>query len=441
MKYVDPAVVISLIIFIVTYALIISEKVHRTTAAMTGATLMVIVGLNYGILSRDVTSITQHDIVAYVDFNTIGLLLGMMIIIAVLHDTGFFEYLGNRFLRVSKGDLWKMLVIFATVTAVMSMFLDNTTTILLMVPLTISITEKMEINPIPLVITESIFSNIGGIATLIGDPPNVMIGSASGLTFNQFITHLMPLAIIVMVATLILVRFMFKKYLRKNDQENEALINNNGKEENLIKDPSVLRKALAVLLITITLFALHDEIGLMPSVVALIGASIVLLITRSDPGKVFEKVEWTSFMFFVGLFIMVGTLAHTGILEDFANLIMGISGDSPLKAAILILWTSAVISAVLDNIPFTVTMIPVIAIMGTATGAHHTLWWMLAIGVGFGGFATPIGSTPGIITSGICNAYGHKVSFLDWMKIGVPIMLLGLGITTLIIVAFPALLY
>ena len=294
----DAATIITLVIFIATYALIISEKVHRTTAAMAGAVSMVIVGLNYQYLSNNKSSITENNIIEFVDFNTIGLLLGMMIIIAVLQDTGFFEYLGHKFLKASKGNLWKMLVIFSTVTAFMSMFLDNTTTILLMVPLTITIADKIDVNPIPLVITESIFSNIGGIATLIGDPPNVMIGSASGLSFNQFLIHLFPISLVVMGATLILARFMFRKFLAQDIKDNEKLVEGNGEKESFIKDPIVLYEALAVLLITITLFALHDVIGLMPSVVALIGASIVLLITRADPGKVLEKVEWTSLMFF-----------------------------------------------------------------------------------------------------------------------------------------------
>lgn len=433
------AIILSLLIFIITYSLIISEKVHRTTAAMTGAVLMVMIGLNYGHLTRNsISSVTEHDILGYIDFNTIGLLLGMMMIVAILRDTGFFEYMGQHFLRMTKGHLWRMIVIFSIITALFSMFLDNTTTILLMVPLTLSITDKMDINPVPLVITESIFSNIGGVATLIGDPPNVMIGSSSGLGFNQFISHLLPIVIPVMICSLVVIRIIYSKEIKKNRTkklENATVIEE--ERNNSIKDPLVLVEAIAILLITIILFSLHDLVNLMPSVIALIGASIVLLITRSDPTKVLEKVEWTSLLFFASLFIMVGILEHTGLLEQLADVIMDVSGDNALIAALLILWTSAIASALIDNIPFTVTMIPAIAILGPATGAHDTLWWMLAIGVGFGGFATPIGSTPGIITSGLCNSYGKKISFLAWMKIGVPLMLLGLSITSIVVIVFP----
>ncbi|MFQ6052165.1 MAG: SLC13 family permease [Candidatus Hydrothermarchaeota archaeon] len=420
--------IIAGIIFVFTYILIISEKTHRTTAAMFGAVVIVLFGEKYGFYS-------QKDALAYIDFNTIGLLLGMMIVVSVLGKTGFFEYLAIKSAKISGGNPWRLLLIFGIVTAFISMFLDNVTTILLVAPTSIVVSRKLEIDPIPCLISESLLSNVGGVATLVGDPPNVMIASATGFSFNDFIIRLFPVVFFVLFACILVIRIIFRKELKKNPKNIEALMEMDEREQ--IDDWDNLKKSLAVLGFTIFLFTLHDKINLNSSSVALIGATLTLLVCKSDPHEVLLEVEWPTLVFFAGLFVVVGAVDKVGILSTVALKIQSFS-DSDIKLGVLlVIFLAAFLSSLVDNIPFTAAMIPIIKHMGDAGLNVNPLWWALALGVGFGGNGTPIGSSANVVTLGISEKYGYPISFGRWLRAGVPVMIVSIIIASVFLTVFP----
>ena len=429
-----------MIVFIITYIGIVFEWVHRTIAAITGAAVMVIIGIHFDYISDTISPLTEYKLFDLIDFNTIGLLAGMMIIIAVLQETGFFEYIAIRAAKTSKGSPWLLLLMFGLITAFVSMFLDNVTTVLLMVPVTFAVTKQLEMSPVPIIMTESMFSNLGGVGTMIGDPPNIMISSASKFSFNDFFIRLFPVTVCVIFISLLLLRFLQKRWLNSRPKNIEKIMEMN--ENEAIKDPVALKKTLAIMILTVFLLSIHDIVGLLPATVALISAGLALLINRSDIHSMLERVEWSTLLFFGALFIMVGTLAHTGFLKSIADSIVNISHGDMIFAALLVLWVSAITSAFIDNIPFTVAMLPVISEIVTVTGSKaHILWWVLAMGVGYGGLATPIGSTPGVVTSGLSERNGEPISFLRWMKIGVPLMLISLIFVSIIVILIPWVFY
>lgn len=422
--------------FIFTYIGIISEVVHRTIAAMIGAAAMVIIGLHFDYISDNIKPLTEYKLFDFIDFNTIGLLAGMMIIIAVLQETGFFEYLAIKATKSSKGSPWSLLLMFGLITAFVSMFLDNVTTILLMVPVTFAVTKQLELSPVPVILTESMFSNLGGVGTMIGDPPNIMISSASRFSFNDFLIRLFPITVFTIFISLLLLRFLYKGWINSKPKNIEEIMEMD--ENEAIKDPVALKKTIVIMILTVVLLSFHDIVGMLPATVALISAGVALLINRSDIHSMLERVEWSTLLFFGALFIMVGTLEHTGFLKSIADGIVNVSHGDMIYAALLVLWISALTSAFIDNIPFTVAMLPVIGEIVSTTGSEaHILWWVLAIGVGYGGLATPIGSTPGVVTSGLSERKGEPISFLGWMKIGVPIMITSLIFVSLLVLFIP----
>ena len=407
---------------------------------MVGAAAMVLVGMHFDAISDTITPITEQKMFDFIDFNTIGLLAGMMIIIAVLQETGFFEFVAIKAAKFSKGSPWFLLLTFGCVTAFFSMFLDNVTTVLLMVPVTFSVTRELEIPAAPVIMTESMFSNLGGVATLIGDPPNIMISSAAQFTFNEFLLRLLPVTLCVILLSLFLMRFLLRKWIETNPKNIERIMQMD--ENEAIKDPVTLKKTLVIMLLTVVLLSLHELVGLMPATVALISAGIALFINKSDIQVMLERVEWPTLMFFGALFIMVGTLAHTGFLKSVADGIVSVSHGNMMYAALLILWVAAITSGFMDNIPFTVAMLPIISEIIAVTGEEaNILWWVLAIGVGYGGLATPIGSTPGVVSSGLCERKGEPIKFFDWMKLGVPIMLVSIGFVSLLVILTPWIFY
>lgn len=413
----------AIIIFLVAYGIIISEKLNRTVVALLGALAMVV----FHILS-------QEEAFHVIDFNTIGLLVGMMTIVNILKRTGIFQYIAIKTAKLSKGSPWKIMLYFSVVTAVASALLDNVTTILLIAPVTFVITETLGLNPVPFLITEVFTANIGGTATLIGDPPNIMIGGATNLSFMDFLINLGPVVVVIFIVVLLLLKFIYGSQL-KISEENKAKIAEFD-ETKTITDPVLLKKSGIVLLGTIIGFAIHQSFGLESATIALLGAGILLLISKVDVEEILTEVEWPTIFFFMGLFIMVGALEEIGVIEVVANQLISLTHGNVFVTTMLILWVAAIASAFLDNIPFVATMIPLIHSIG-ATGMDTTsLWWALALGACLGGNGSVVGATANVIVSGMLHKKGYKLTFGDFLKIGFPIMLVSVVISMIYLILF-----
>ena len=418
------ATAIPITIFLVIYGIIISEKINRTAISLFGAIVMIILGI-----------LNQEQAIEHIDFNTIGLLVGMMIIVNILKRTGVFEYLAIRAAKKAKGDPWKILVLFAIITAFSSAFLDNVTTILLIVPVTLVITDTLDTNPIPFMFTEILIANIGGTATLIGDPPNIMIGSATGLGFVDFIVNLAPVVIVISAATLFLLKLIYKDFLKATDENKQKIMKMD--ESITIKDKLLLKKSLIVLFLTILGFMVHAQFHLESATVALGGAALLLVISKIDPEEILFEVEWTTIFFFMGLFILVGSLVEVGVIDNLAKKMLELTKGNLFVTTLTILWVSAIASAFLDNIPFVATMIPLIKAM-TASGQldANPLWWALALGACLGGNGTIIGASANVIVTGIMAREGRPVSFMSFMRIGFPMMIVSIIISTIYLILF-----
>ena len=406
-------------IFLITYTIIVSERIHRTVAALTGAVLVVLLGI-----------INLEISIEAIDFNTIGLLVGMMIIVGITRHTGVFEFLAIKAAKNAKGEPLKIIAALSLVTAVLSAFLDNVTTVLLIVPVTFAIARQLKITPLPFLIAEIIASNIGGTATLIGDPPNIMIGSAAGLGFMDFVFNLTPVVVVIYVLTIPLLQLIYRKQLSAREDLQENIMRLNEREE--LKDPVLLRKSLLVLALTVLGFVLHQYVHLESSVIALSGATLLLLITKEDPERALQIVEWPVIFFFIGLFVLVGALEEVGVIETVARWSLEVTGGNVLPAGILILWLSAVASSFVDNIPFVATMIPLIQDLGRIGGIAdlNFLWWALSLGACLGGNGTIIGASANVVVIGMAEKRGLHIGFVDYFKIAFPLMLLSIVIST-----------
>ena len=417
---------LTMLILFGMYVILITEVIHRTTLALFGALLILIVLIYTGL-------IPPHDSVSFIigsiDFNTIGLLFGMMIIVGILGETGVFQYIGIRAAKVAKGDIWKLMVLFSIITAIASAFLDNVTTVLLIVPVTISVARILNINPIALILAEVFASNVGGAATLIGDPPNIMIGSAAGIPFTDFAYRMTPEVIITFAISLVLLKFMFRKDLRQKPEHIERLEEIDEKKE--IKDMVLLKKTSIILFAVLVLFIFHGIFNVEVSIIALAGAAVLLLITKTQPEKAFHHVDWTTLIFFAGLFVIVSGVEISGALEILAQEAIKITGGNLVSAMFLIVWMSAFASAFVDNIPYTATMIPIIQNISVdpsfassiSNFTHNPLWYALAIGADFGGNGTLIGSSAGIIAIALAGKHGHLISFRAFLMRGLPYMI------------------
>jgi Na+/H+ antiporter NhaD/arsenite permease-like protein len=412
---VDFSQIITLCIFIISYILIFTGKFERTTAALCGLFAMVAVGYILGFTNFE-------KILGHVDWEVIILLFGMMTYVGLMAKTGFFKYLGIKAVKFSKGKIWLIFVYLSLMTAFISMVIDNVTTILLIIPLTIEITELLEINPIPIIVSEAVLSNIGGVGTMIGDPPNIMIGIASGYTFNDFIIHLFPPVIISMLLSLIIGRGIYRKWIRQEGKNIEKLMEINPAD--YITDRKKMYYFVCLLLGMIAFFFLGAFIGIPTAFVALAGGILALLVSMEDPIEAFKSVEWSTLVFFVALFALVGGLAETGLLNNFAIFLASLH-ENVIIIALIILWMSALLSSVVDHIPITAALIPVISIMSISYNTS-LLWWALAIGVGIGGNLTYIGSSAGVVTVSITKKFGHEVSNKEWFKFGVPVGIISL---------------
>lgn len=405
----------SIVVFLITYAVIISEKIHRMVVAMAGGLLMILLGF----LTQE-TAIKDD-----IDFNTLGLLTGMMILVTITRRTGVFEAIAVWSAVLTKGEPLRLLALLSVITAIASALLDNVTTVLLIVPVTLTLTDKLQVNPVPYLISEIIASNIGGTATLIGDPPNIMIGSAVGLSFNDFIFHLAPIAFLVLLVTIGLLLFIYRKDLEVDEESRQALLKLNYKEE--IKDWQLLRKSLWVLGLTILGFALHGVLHLESAVIALSGAILLMILSSEEPEDILLHVEWPTIFFFTGLFVLVGGLKATGVIGHLASWSLEITHGNVMGTSLLVLWVSAIASAFIDNIPFVATMIPMLQEMGQLSGLNlEPVWWSLALGACLGGNGTLIGASANVIVAGIAEKNGIGLSFRQFMKIAFPLMLVSI---------------
>lgn len=413
---------VAVVIFVVAYALIISEKVHRTIVGIFGAMLMILCGI-----------ISQETAISHIDFNTLGLLMGMMIIVNITSETGLFNFLAIWAAKKVKARPIALLVALSALTMVCSALLDNVTTVLLTVPITFSITAQLKVDVKPYLISQILASNIGGTATLIGDPPNIMIGSAVGLNFMDFIANLTGIAIIIFLVVEALLIVIYGKELKTQPELQQKVMRLNEKSQ--IADKALLKKCLAVIAITISLFVLHGALGLETATAALTGAGLLLLITYTSNeamiAKVLSKVEWLAIFFFAGLFVLVGALVETGVIKMLAAEAIKLTNGNVNATAMLILWMSAVASAFIDNIPFVATLIPLIQDMGQMGLSNlDPMWWSLALGACLGGNGTLIGASANVVVASMAAQRGRQISFIGFMKIAFPIMILTIAISS-----------
>ena len=414
------------ILLLSIYVVLAFEFVHRTVIVLVTATIAIIIGITTGLFQADESF---EFVVHSIDFNTIGLLLGMMIIVTILAETGIFQYVGIKMGKASKGNMWKLLVMMSVFTAVTSMFIDNVTTILLMIPVTISIFRTFRLSPIPFILAQVLASNIGGTATIIGDPPNIMIGSAANIDFNTFFIHMGPTIGISLIVSLILFKVFFRKEIKATPQNLEELMSQD--EMSFIKDRPLLVKSLLVLFSVIALFVFHGILHIEPSLIALGGAGVLLLISKIKPEKILHEVDWSTLIFFAGLFITISVGKESGMIDVLAKTAIGITAGNPWASFFMVTWVSAIASAFVDNIPFTATMIPLIEVLNqnpTIAAEFHNivspLWWALSLGAGLGGNGTLIGSSAGVIAIGLSEKYGYKITFMQFFKVGFPFMII-----------------
>ena len=401
-------------VFLIAYIFIASERFNRVVVALTGAASMIVIG------ATDADAIFySHD--TGIDWNVIFLLLGMMIIVGVIHKTGFFEYLAVKAIKRAKGEPKRALVSLIILTAVASAILDNVTTILLAIPMTLIVCKQLNVSPVPFILSQVFASNIGGAATLVGDPPNIIIASRANLSFNDFLIHMAPWVIVVMVVITPMLVFMFRKQL-VNTAADRAKISKLD-ESSYIKDRVLLKKSLFVLSAVMVAFVLHTALHLEPSIVALLGAGVLVAISRLKPKDYAMDVEWNTLIFFAGLFIMVGALVNTGALGKFAQYLKDQVGDQASLAAMVLLIVSALLSGIVDNIPYVASMSPVVTELSAGISDQYgdVLWWALAFGADFGGNATIIGASANVVAVGLAHKAGIKISFWQFAKYGIPV--------------------
>ena len=417
-----PAI-LSAVIFLGSLILIFWEKVDRTIVAISGSALIVVLGRIFGFY-------TEKAAIEAIDFNTLGLLLGMMIIVSMLEPTGFFQYLAVLAARASKGQPARLFLLLCVITTVLSMFLPNVTTVVLIAPVTLLISEIMGISSIPYLIAEALLSNTGGVATLIGDPPNVLIASAANFSFNDFLLYSMPIVLISWVGVFFLLQYIFKKELSKRPRRVKAVLSLNPAET--LNDPLTARRVLTVLGIAILFFFLNHALGISPAFIALSSGAVALAWIRPNLDELLRKLEWNVLIFFSALFVMVGGLQHAGVLSAIVGLLERLPPTSPVLFGVVLIWVVAALSAVVDNIPITIALIPIIKGLGEAGMDIGPLWWALAFGAGFGGNGTIVGSTVNIIVAELSRKTRTPITSTLWLRRGLPVMLVTCTIASIL---------
>lgn len=427
-------------IFTLSYGAIVSERIHKTTVAIFGASLMIICGV-----------LTQHEAFYVeelgIDYNVIFLLIGMMIIVHIFSKTGIFQYLAIKSAKLAKGEPFRIMIIFALITAFLSALLDNVTTVLLLVPVILLITVELEIDPVPFILSEIFASNIGGTATLIGDPPNIMIGSKLHLTFMDFIYHLAPAILIILPFFFLMMKLMFGKGLHVKEELKQRIMNMD--EKVLIKDPRLLIKSLIVFVLVIAGFVMHGFLNLELATIALAGAGLLLLISGEEPHEAFRGVEWPTIFFFIGLFIIVGGIVKVGLITKLSDSMVILTNPSPdnmFLTTSVMLWLSAFCSAVIGNIPYVAAMIPMTAEMANNVFSSDMgyesainqpgmmpVWWAMALGACLGGNGSLVGASANVVAIGMAEKAGVSISFSKFLIYGIPVMIMTLAISMLYI--------
>ena len=410
-------VVLGLAVFLGTYVLIATERIHKTIAAMAGGVAMILLGI-----------VTQEQAFEHIDFNVIFLLAGMMILAGIIRKTGVFGWMAVRAARFAGGDAYRVLVVMSVITAVASALLDNVTTVVLVGPITLFLAARLGLNPMPLIIAEILASNIGGTATLIGDPPNILIASAANIDFATFLLNMGPLSAIVLIVFLVAARWLFRGQLVVDPEMRDALLALD--ERQMITDPTLLRSSLVVLGLTMLGFVLHGPLGYEPATVALTGAVALMVVARENPHEVLREVEWPTLFFFIGLFMLIAGVIEIGMIEAIATALTDLTGGALAGGAMVILWLSAVLSGVVDNIPYTATMLPVVEQMSEPHGGSLALWWALAAGADMGGNLTIIGASANVILASMSEREGHPIGFWTFMKYAGPVTLGSILIST-----------
>jgi len=438
-----------LVIFVISFSLILSEKLHRTIAAWFGCVLLLALGKATGVFTLAAGVSLEEEMLNWVDFNVIGLLLGMMVFAAMLEFSGFFEFVAIKATKLSKGDPWMLVVYLGTFTSLISLLIDNVTAIIIIAPVTLRMCQKLEINPIPPLIAEAILSDTGGVASMVGDPPNVMIESVAHFGFNSFLAHLGILTLFAWVATLGYMRWYYRDWMQQKPAHIEEIMEQD--EWDAVNDPRLMKLTLTMLGVTVLAFSLHEflsdftDVTVSINAISLSGAGLALSMARPREeelregflNEVIDKVEWQALLFFAGLFILVGAVENVGYLESLAVWIFSTTGGNEVALAVTIIWVSAGASAIVDNIPFTAAMIPVIIELGEQFSVNtDPLFWGLAMGAGFGGNATPIGSSANVMTVAISERGPRPITTKEWARVGLPVMLITCAVATFFMVAF-----
>ena len=420
---------LSLAVFVLTYAAIVSERINRSVVALLGAGLMVFSGV-----------ISQREAFGGIDLNTISLLTGMMVIVAITQKSGVFQYVAIAATKAVRADPWGLMLMLCLVTALFSALLDNVTTVLLIAPVTLLITDALRLKPYPYLFAIIFASNIGGTATLIGDPPNIMIGSAAKLSFNAFLANLAPVAVVILALTLVAFWWIWGRKLTASEEDRRQVMAFDARHA--ITDMRLLRQSLLVIALVIVGFVVAHPLGQEPGTIAMFGAALLLLIRVIGKGaeeqthevhRSFGEVEWVTIFFFVGLFVLVAGIEKAGALEILAHHIVAWTGGDFAATAYLVLWVSAVVSAVVDNIPFVATMIPVIQNMGEVFGPERLeiLWWALALGACLGGNGSLVGASANLVVAGFAERAGQPIRFLPFLLMAFPLMLVSIAVASL----------
>ncbi|MDO4383331.1 MAG: ArsB/NhaD family transporter [Eubacteriales bacterium] len=412
---------IAVAVFLVVILLIISERVHRTAAAMGGAVVLILTG----VMSAD-------KALSYIDFNTIGVLVGMMIFVAVVRQSGMFEYIAIRAAKAVHGDPWKIMVAFVLITAVLSGILDNVTTVLLVGPMSIAIARMLKVDPVPFLMGQILASNVGGTATLIGDPPNIMIGSAAHLSFLDFLENTGFTVLFILCVLILMMKIFYKNRIELDTVDTSEIEKLDPSKS--ITNRVLMKKAIVVLVLVIIGFIFHDKLGIESSVVALTAAAVMLIIGREDVDHAIQDVEWTTILFFMSLFVVVGGLTETGIIKELASKLISATDGHPIVTMLVLLWASALLSSILDNIPFVATLIPLILAMQADGMDVTSFWWAISLGACLGGNGTMIGASANVVLSDISTKHGYPITFKSYLKVGMPFMLLSVAISTVFLV-------